>query len=216
MSQHDFDIANQSAPNARTDINNALAALASQSSGSTAPSNTYANMPWYDTGTNTLKMRSEADDAWISVGYLDQTSNTFKLFDDTQVVNSGGTQTGLLGDQATSVWQAGTGATESLVSPAKIKAAVIALAPSPPSYTQPTGAGQVGTYALLVKTGANSVTPGTTVSGWLWAGVIPQYSDGSGNIIAGSGTASGTWRAMGNPSHNRSSGRGGTVFLRIS
>lgn len=129
MSQHDFDIANQSASSARSDINNALKALASLSSGSTAPSTTYANMLWYDTSNNTLKMRAEADDAWISIGYLNQSTDTFALFDDTKVVNSGGTQTGLLGDQSTSVWEAGTGTTESLVSPAKVKAAIEALAP---------------------------------------------------------------------------------------
>jgi len=122
MSQHDFDIANQEAIDARTDINNALKALASLSSGATAPTTTYANMLWYDTNTSTLKMRAEADDAWISIGYLDQSTDTFALFDDTKVVNSGGTQTGLLGDQTTAVWQAGTGTTESLVSPAKVKA----------------------------------------------------------------------------------------------
>lgn len=124
MSQHDFDIANQSASSARADINNALKALASLSSGSTAPSTTYANMLWYETDTNTLKMRAEADDAWISIGYLNQSTDTFALFDDTKVVNSGGTQTGLLGDQSTAVWEAGTGTTESLVSPAKVKAAI--------------------------------------------------------------------------------------------
>ena len=67
-------------------------------------------------------MRSEADDAWISMGYLDQTANTFRILDDTQVVNTSGTQTGLLGDQSTAAWQAGTSTTESLVSPAKVKA----------------------------------------------------------------------------------------------
>ena len=124
MSQHDFDIANQSASSARADINSALQALASLSSGSTAPSTTVANMLWYDTSSNILKMRSEADDAWISIGYLDQSTNSFKLLDDTQVVDTSGTQTGLLGDQATSVWETGTATTESLVSPAKIKAAI--------------------------------------------------------------------------------------------
>ncbi len=127
MSQHDFDIANQSASSARADINNALKALASLSSGSSAPSTTYANMLWYETDTNTLKMRAEADDAWISIGYLNQSTDTFALFDDTKVVNSSGTQTGLLGDQSASVWEAGTGTTESLVSPAKVKAAIEAL-----------------------------------------------------------------------------------------
>ena len=77
MSQNDYVIANQTAPNFRADLNLALQALASTSSGATAPSTTYANMLWYDTATNTLKMRSEADDAWINLGTLDQSLNTF-------------------------------------------------------------------------------------------------------------------------------------------
>jgi hypothetical protein len=124
MSQHDFDIANQTAASARSDINNALQALASLSSGDTAPSTTYANMLWYETDTNILKMRNEADSAWINVGYLDQGSSAFRILDDTQVMNTGGTQTGLLGDQATATWEAGSGTTESLISPAKVKAAI--------------------------------------------------------------------------------------------
>lgn len=131
MSQHDFDIANQSASSARADINNALKALASLSSGTTEPSTKYANMLWYETDTNTLKMRAEDNASWISIGYLNQSTDKFALFDNTQIVNSGGTQTGLLGDQAESVWEAGTGTTESLVSPAKVKAAVEALTPDP-------------------------------------------------------------------------------------
>ena len=74
-------------------------------------------------------MRSEANDQWINVGYLDQSADAFRIFDNTQVVNTSGTQTGLIGDQATAVWEAGTGTTESLVSPAKVKAAVEALTP---------------------------------------------------------------------------------------
>jgi len=77
MSQHDLDIANQTASNARVDINLALKALGSNNSGVTAPSTTYANMLWYDTGNNILKMRSEANDAWIDIGTLDQSTNTF-------------------------------------------------------------------------------------------------------------------------------------------
>ena len=129
MSQHDFDIANQAAASARADINNALQALASLSSGNAAPTTTYANMLWYETDTNILKMRNEANSAWINVAYLDQGSNAFRILDDTQVMNTGGTQTGLLGDQATATWEAGSGTTESLVSPAKVKAAINANAP---------------------------------------------------------------------------------------
>lgn len=77
MAQHDFNINNQSAPAFRGDLNNALEALVTLSSGATAPATTYANMLWYDTSNNILKMRSESDDAWIALGTLDQSTNTF-------------------------------------------------------------------------------------------------------------------------------------------
>jgi hypothetical protein len=76
MAQHDYVIDNQTAPNFRADLNNALAAIVSTNSGS-EPSTTYANMLWYDTAANILKMRNEADDAWINLGTSDQTGNTF-------------------------------------------------------------------------------------------------------------------------------------------
>ena len=77
MSQHDFDIANQTAPNSRADINLALKALASNSSGSVAPTTTYANMTYYNTANNILYKRNEADSAWITLGTVDETAGTF-------------------------------------------------------------------------------------------------------------------------------------------
>ena len=77
MAQHDYVIDNQTAPNFRADLNNALLAIVSNNSGSSAPSTTYANMIWYDSGANILKMRNEADDTWINLGTLDQVANTF-------------------------------------------------------------------------------------------------------------------------------------------
>lgn len=127
MSQSSLTIGNVNAAPARTALNGALAALATLASGETAPSTTFAHMWWFDTSTDILKMRSSADDAWISVAYLDQTANAFRIMDDTQVVNTSGTQTGLLGDQATATWEAGTGTTPSLISPAQAKAAIDAL-----------------------------------------------------------------------------------------
>tara|TARA_R110002167_G_scaffold284302_1_gene489453 strand:- start:47 stop:709 length:663 start_codon:yes stop_codon:yes gene_type:complete len=129
MSQHDLTIANQTAANARADINNALQALGSTLSGSTEPSDPSIGMLWYDTNNNLLKLRSEANDNWIPIGYFDQGNLSFRILDNTQVTNTSGVQTGLLGDQSTSVWQAGTGTTPSLVSPANVKSAVEALVP---------------------------------------------------------------------------------------
>ena len=122
MAQHDYNIANQTAANARTDINNVLSAIATNNSGTSAPSTTFANQWWYDTDAFILYIRANGNDAWIPVAYLDQTGDNFRILDDTQVVNTSGTQTGLLGDQATATWETGTGTTESLVSPAKVAA----------------------------------------------------------------------------------------------
>ena len=76
MSQHDFDIANQSASSARADINNALGALQSLSSGTTEPSATVEYMLWYDSSaTDALKMRNDADDGWLTVFTVDHTND---------------------------------------------------------------------------------------------------------------------------------------------
>ena len=75
MSQHDLSIANQGFPAFRSDLNDALQALGTQSSGATAPSTTFANMKWYDTANNVLKMRNEDNDAWISLLTLDQSTD---------------------------------------------------------------------------------------------------------------------------------------------
>lgn len=124
MSQHDFSIANQTASSARSDINNGLQALASNNSGTSAPSTTYANMFWYDVTNNILKIRDETDSSWINVAYINQSTGVTSILDDTNVVSSGGSTTGLLGDQNASVWNTGTGTTESLVSPAKLAGAI--------------------------------------------------------------------------------------------
>ena len=80
MSQHDLDIANQTFPNTRSDLNNALQALGSTSSGATVPSTTYANQLWYDTANNKLYIRNEDNDANIEICELDQTNDTVEFF----------------------------------------------------------------------------------------------------------------------------------------
>jgi hypothetical protein len=71
MSQHDFDIADAAGSTVRGDLNNAIQALASLSSGASAPSPTYANMWWVDTTNNVLKRRNNANTAWIVAASLD-------------------------------------------------------------------------------------------------------------------------------------------------
>ena len=207
MSQHDFDIANQTASSARADINLALQALASNNSGDAAPTTTYANMWWYENDTNLLKIRNEADNAWINVAYVNQSTNKFEILDDTKVVTTSGTEVGILGDQASSTWTTGTGTTESLVSPAKIKAAIDINA-------QSFALGAVGTTAFLGWTTAN-YTKGQDVAGSALYYAIVTRSAGNNITIDSGGAASGTWRLMGH-------GTGGfninrvSVWLRIS
>lgn len=76
MAQHDYVIDNQSAPAARTDINNALAAIVSNNSSGSEPTVKYAGMWWVDTTANQLKIRNEANDAWVTIGDF-QTGDSF-------------------------------------------------------------------------------------------------------------------------------------------
>lgn len=69
--QHDGVIANASGAAVRQDLNNALQALLSNSSGATAPATTYAYQFWADTTAGQLKQRNSANDAWIVVAELD-------------------------------------------------------------------------------------------------------------------------------------------------
>ena len=79
MSQNDFTLANQSFPAFRADLNSALQALASNNSGTSAPSTTFANMWWYDSTNNIMYIRNEDNDAWIKFAELDQTNDKFVL-----------------------------------------------------------------------------------------------------------------------------------------
>ena len=77
MAQHDFNIANQIGSAFRADLNNALSAIATTSSGSSEPSTTFAHQLWVDTGNNLLKIRNAANNAWITIGVSITASNTF-------------------------------------------------------------------------------------------------------------------------------------------
>lgn len=69
MAQHDYVIDNATGANVRADLNNALAAIVSQNSGSTAPATTYAFQFWVDTSSGSiLKIRNAANSAWLTVG----------------------------------------------------------------------------------------------------------------------------------------------------
>jgi hypothetical protein len=107
MSQHDLTIDNQGFPAFRADLNNALQALGSTQSGTTAPSPTFANQLWYDTTNNQLKIRNEDNDAWISIVTLDQSGDVVSAITAT-TLNGTTVNAGTLNATGVTTVQAGT------------------------------------------------------------------------------------------------------------
>jgi len=70
MAQHDYVIANADGATVRLDLNNAFAAIVSNNSGATEPTDTYAYMWWADTTSGLLKQRNAADSGWVTVATL--------------------------------------------------------------------------------------------------------------------------------------------------
>ena len=84
MSQHDYNIANQSFPSFRTDLNNALSAIQTCNSGTSRPTGAVAGQIWLDTTSATsptLKYYDGADD--ISLATIDHSANTVNWLDST-------------------------------------------------------------------------------------------------------------------------------------
>jgi hypothetical protein len=73
MATHDYVIANGTGAAVRSDLNNALAAIVSNNSGTSEPATTYAYQWWADTTANVLKIRNSANNAWITLRELDGT-----------------------------------------------------------------------------------------------------------------------------------------------
>ena len=68
MSQHDYVISDATHTAIRADINAALLAIASQNSGASAPSTTYAYQLWADTTNNLWKIRDSTNSSWLTIG----------------------------------------------------------------------------------------------------------------------------------------------------
>jgi hypothetical protein len=192
MATHDYVIDNQTAPNFRADLNNALAAIVTQNSNATAPSVTYANMIWYDTANNQLKKRNEANSGWITLGTIDEGTGTF-------------TPSGerALASQAQA--EAGTDNT-TLMTPLRTAQAIDAQVGSAIAGI---AAGAVGSALWGTFASTALLTYGTSVAGSsLKAGSLT-----SGGASADPGVQSGTWRFLG---YQASGTQRYTGFVRIS
>lgn len=182
-------VENDTASSVRAELNEILEDITTLHAGVAEPSTTYANMLWYDTSNDTLKMRNEIGDGWISVGYINQASDVFSIFDGTNLVNTSGVTTGVLASRDISYWEGGTDTTESLVSPAKVKAAI---------DENPSGIGVGQTWQTVSRSAGTSYqnTTGRPIMvAYMNANTVsyePQVStDNSSWVAVGSGDNSG-------------------------
>ena len=84
MAQHDMNIANQSFPSFRTDLNNALSALNTMHSGTSRPSGAAVGTLWLDTtnsGSNSLEIKFFDGSDDISFATVDTSANTINFID---------------------------------------------------------------------------------------------------------------------------------------
>jgi hypothetical protein len=226
MATHDYVIDNQSAPSARSDINNVLQAIVTNNSGTSAPSVTYAGMWWLDTTNNYLKLRDKDNADWVIVGELDVTNDRWKLITDSikaasaggiDVLNSFGAKIIDLQVATQATAEAGTNNFE-LMTPLRTAQAIAKNAVSYPqvittltsgtSYTIPSGA-----QAILIKAsgggGGGSVhaNPGT---GGLGTNSVTLGGDG-GTTTVSNGTLGIAITAAGGSNGNSLSSDAGTA-----
>ena len=87
MATHDYNLANQDGASFRSDLNNALSAIVSNNSSSTAPATTFAHQIWVDTTNNVIKQRNAANDAWVELWRIDGGFNA-KTFSSNVTLNA--------------------------------------------------------------------------------------------------------------------------------
>ena len=102
MAQHDMNIANQSFPDFRTDLNNALSALNTMHSGTSRPSGAAVGTMWLDTtnsGSNSLEIKFFDGSDDISFATIDTSANTINFIDSTVTFDIVGDTSPQLGGQ---------------------------------------------------------------------------------------------------------------------
>jgi hypothetical protein len=205
MSQHDYDIANATAPNARTDINNALQALASTSSGTSAPTATFANMIYFNTSTNTLYKRTEADSGWVTLGVISEANDTF--------TPSGGPTVPAFASLAQA--QAADSYTV-MMSPARTYQTISANPDAVLNATSQATLSAVGSYAYLGSTTSSVAQGANTAGSNLRYARIYDDAGNFGVTIDLGNAPSGTWKLMSLSFDAAGDDIGTGLFLKVS
>lgn len=164
--QSDQTIQNATFPNVRSDINDNLEALFTQSSGSSEPTTKVAFQPWVDTSTSppTWKIRNAANSAWITVGVLDPAG--FEVSGVTPIA-SGGTGETTAADAIAALLPSQTGnANKALITNG---ASLLWSALAGSSFTKYTFAAGTGTGSTRTHTWTKPDT-GSTAIVLIWGG----------------------------------------------
>ena len=226
MAQHDMNIANQSFPDFRTDLNNSLSAINSMHSGTSRPSGAVAGTLWLDTtnsGSNslTVKFYDGSDD--ITFATINTSANTVDFSDsstETVTFKEEGTNFGdslLVGHATTGTLSSaedntgvGIAALDALTSGDQNTAVGNEAGTLITSSGKNTGVGAFALSAVTTSTGFNSalgrsalqLATGSYNTG-IGAGAGENITSGSGNVIigkvnAGSATGSRQLKIAGN------------------
>ena len=79
MTIHDYNLANATGADFRTDLNNVLQAVLTNNSSATEPSTTAAYMWWFDTANSVLKVRNSSDTGWVTLPVSISADNTVNI-----------------------------------------------------------------------------------------------------------------------------------------
>jgi hypothetical protein len=221
MAQADQSIQNATFPAVRADINNNLAALFTNSSGTGAPTVTVAFQDWIDTsGTDPVwKKRNAANNAWITLGTID--GNTI-AFEGTLPDQSGNAGEYLTTDGTVASWGAITAAGQLLRAPQVLTSGVSYTAPANCTriYVEAVGGGGGGlatpatTSAAAGRGGGSggycakyfTVTPSTSYTYAIGAGGVSSGSGGNTTFTVGGTTITASGGVVGSAGGSATNG----------
>lgn len=211
MATHDYNIADQTTPLFRADLNNALSAIATNNSSATAPSTTFAGMWWLDTANNYIKIRDVNDANWIILAEFDVANSRTKLVSNSleaasaagiDILDNTGSKIIDLAIASEATAKAGTNNTE-LMTPLRVKQA----AATPTGVILPFGGTSAPTDFLLCY--GQSISTSTyadlfSTIGYTYGGSGSSFNvpDLRGRVVAGQDD-------MGGSSANRLTGQSG-------
>jgi hypothetical protein len=188
MATHDYIISNASGAAVRADLNNALAAIATNNSSATEPTTTYAYQWWADTGSSptVMKLRNAANSAWITLFQLDGEWSLIPFENGTAAAPSiyfkdSGTDTGIYSPGTDQVGISAGGTSRFEVSTTATTSTLPVVHPL----------GAVGTPSITftgdLNTGIYSPTADTIA--FVEGGVEAARIDSSGRLLVGATTA---------------------------